>query len=269
MAERLDLWMLPSLAVSLVLVFSFHRAWRTSGERYLAIWAMAYTFWALRYTLGTARPFVPEPAWAWILPTLVYVRATLFLWGGGEMVDRRVPNWWWPVLAVAATWAFVVPLDAGPWRVVPTYWVFAVGVLWVAFALASSERFPRLERHLAAWPMGLYGAMQLSFPWRHTALQGAAPVMYLVTSVTQFAFVIGILVIHYRTAEVRLAEHHRALGVALRRALAGHLTVCSGCYSIRGDEGRWASPEQYVKTRSGTRFSHGICPECVEEHYGL
>lgn len=60
---------------------------------------------------------------------------------------------------------------------------------------------------------------------------------------------------------------------ALERALAevktlrGILPICSFCKKIRDDDGYWSQVEVYVSERSHADFSHGICPDCMEEHY--
>ncbi len=39
------------------------------------------------------------------------------------------------------------------------------------------------------------------------------------------------------------------------------------CKKIRDDEGSWDQIERYISQHSGVKFSHGICPNCMEEHY--
>lgn len=49
--------------------------------------------------------------------------------------------------------------------------------------------------------------------------------------------------------------------------LRGILPICSYCKKIRNDEGSWDQVEVYVKQRADVQFSHGICPDCFEEHF--
>jgi hypothetical protein len=51
------------------------------------------------------------------------------------------------------------------------------------------------------------------------------------------------------------------------KLLEGFLTVCSFCKKIKTD-GKWIPIEEFISKRSPTTFSHGLCPECMEEHYG-
>ena len=46
--------------------------------------------------------------------------------------------------------------------------------------------------------------------------------------------------------------------------LHGILPVCSYCKRIRSDTDSWHQMEAYISAHSAVRFSHGVCPECVE-----
>ena len=54
------------------------------------------------------------------------------------------------------------------------------------------------------------------------------------------------------------------------RTLRELLSICSYCKRIRddgdGDGDRWQSVESYIARHTATRFSHGICPTCFEQH---
>jgi DNA-binding response OmpR family regulator len=50
-------------------------------------------------------------------------------------------------------------------------------------------------------------------------------------------------------------------------ALSGLLPICSQCKKIRSDEGYWQQLEVYISDHCDAKFSHGICPDCVLEHY--
>ncbi len=41
------------------------------------------------------------------------------------------------------------------------------------------------------------------------------------------------------------------------------LPICSYCKNIRDDEGSWERMEIYISSHSDTKFSHGICPDCL------
>ena len=51
------------------------------------------------------------------------------------------------------------------------------------------------------------------------------------------------------------------------RTLRAILPTCSCCGRIRRDDGGWESLEEHVGSQTDARFSHGVCPPCLEEHY--
>lgn len=51
------------------------------------------------------------------------------------------------------------------------------------------------------------------------------------------------------------------------KTLEGILPICMHCKKIRDDQGYWNQIEKYIDEHSAAKFSHGICPECLKEHY--
>ena len=51
------------------------------------------------------------------------------------------------------------------------------------------------------------------------------------------------------------------------KTLHGLLPICMHCKKIRDDLGRWSPVEEYVQKRTEARFSHGLCPHCLETNY--
>ena len=50
--------------------------------------------------------------------------------------------------------------------------------------------------------------------------------------------------------------------------LEGLLPICSFCKKIRDQNDQWQVLEKYITERSPATFSHGVCPDCMREHYG-
>ena len=48
-------------------------------------------------------------------------------------------------------------------------------------------------------------------------------------------------------------------------ALKGILPICASCKKIRDNQGHWHPVEVYIERHSEADFSHGICPECMED----
>lgn len=74
------------------------------------------------------------------------------------------------------------------------------------------------------------------------------------------------------TESKRAAEEREELVRKLQAALAEVQTlreilpICSYCRKIRDDENYWHTVEDYIGQHTTTRFSHGICPHCLESH---
>ena len=65
--------------------------------------------------------------------------------------------------------------------------------------------------------------------------------------------------------QLRVAELETALSHVKR--LEGLLPICMHCKRIRDPANAWHRIEAYITERSEAQFSHGICSECLEEHY--
>ena len=68
------------------------------------------------------------------------------------------------------------------------------------------------------------------------------------------------------TLQERLANKVAELQATLDkvRQLRGLLPICSYCKRIRNDENYWERVEVYVTEHSDAKFTHGICPSCLE-----
>lgn len=263
--------LLPNLASSLVLAWAFLHVWRLYRERYLLLWLGAALAWVARYAWGIVVPGLPGGAdqWLWVIPFVTLIRGSFFVAGGAVMTGRLVPRWWWMAVAVAAIWLLATG-DSVPRELnyLPVYLTFAAGALWVGVLLGRHTPFPRFERQLVAWSLVLYGLLQLTFPWAPTLLAPLAPLAFLLSSLFQLTLALGVVMVYFRSLEAALGEAHARLAVALTRALSGHLEVCEYCHSVPEGGDRWVSLEAHLGDRTGASFSHGICPDCLERHYG-
>ena len=68
----------------------------------------------------------------------------------------------------------------------------------------------------------------------------------------------------------RIEAERDTLVAELQTALAevdtlqDFLPICSYCRKIRDDENYWQTVESYISSHTKTRFSHGICPSCMD-----
>ena len=51
------------------------------------------------------------------------------------------------------------------------------------------------------------------------------------------------------------------------KTLKGIVPICSDCKKVRDDKGYWEQVESYVQRHSDAKFSHGLCPDCVEKYF--
>jgi len=64
-----------------------------------------------------------------------------------------------------------------------------------------------------------------------------------------------------------LTQKNELLEAALAqiKRLEGIIPICSYCKKIRDDKQSWHQLEEYISNHSDALFSHGMCPDCVEE----
>ncbi len=66
---------------------------------------------------------------------------------------------------------------------------------------------------------------------------------------------------------VQLESIVRDLKQALEeiKTLRGLIPICAWCKKIRDDSGFWQHLESYLRTHTEAEFTHGLCPECLEQ----
>jgi soluble cytochrome b562 len=86
-----------------------------------------------------------------------------------------------------------------------------------------------------------------------------------------FNFMIIALERNERLLKEKIEELEQALGHI--KKLEGILPICSYCKRIRNqgskaeDQRSWIKLENYLTTRTDARFSHSICPGCLEKYF--
>lgn len=68
---------------------------------------------------------------------------------------------------------------------------------------------------------------------------------------------------------LELLERNETLARSLDeiRVLRGILPICAACKKVRNEAGYWEQVEAYITTHSEAMFSHGLCPDCLEQLY--
>lgn len=59
----------------------------------------------------------------------------------------------------------------------------------------------------------------------------------------------------------------RQLQMALNnvKRLGGLIPICGHCKKIRADDGYWTQVERYIEQHSEAEFTHGLCPDCIQQ----
>jgi PAS domain S-box-containing protein len=67
--------------------------------------------------------------------------------------------------------------------------------------------------------------------------------------------------------EQELIARNEELSAALRQVkeLQGIVPICMYCKNIRDDENYWHKVEAFISEHSKAKFSHCVCPECMEK----
>jgi len=157
----------------------------------------------------------------------------------------RVNPWWWT--AVAASFLAFDYFGGGGTEfptlyLVPVIFAAWYSGKWAAIALAIAVSL----LHTLVLILGWHGE-DLTLPILMTLVRGV---------------VVSVLALWF----ARLSEHERQLHRYVVK-LEGLLPICSHCKSIKNEAGQWESLEAFMSERSDADFSHGLCPNCVREHY--
>ena len=49
--------------------------------------------------------------------------------------------------------------------------------------------------------------------------------------------------------------------------LKGLLPICASCKRIKDERGAWQLLEVYLQSHSEAKFTHGVCPDCLQKLY--
>ena len=122
-------------------------------------------------------------------------------------------------------------------------WLIVAGFAVVAAAIWIDECFDLPHR--------LFGTPSTAMNLHEAAFESS------------FVIILGAMVVFFARRLMRRIAH-----------LESMLPICSFCKKIREPgadpekQESWKPVERYINARTGTQFSHGLCPECMMKHYG-
>ena len=154
-----------------------------------------------------------------------------------------------PVLVCLALAVWVLAIDYGTGRSVQFPIVYAIPIGLAAWKLMRRPAYigavllptVRLLFHLSWSDAGPQGVDLLNFPI--TAL-----------SLSLYAHLV-----------LRTSRQTQALQRQVQR-LEGILPICASCKRIRNKDGVYEQMESYISAHSEARFTHGLCPDCVDTY---
>lgn len=148
----------------------------------------------------------------------------------------------------------------------------SIAILLLDFVTGPYIMFPIffvIPVALAAWHHGLVFALVLSviLPVGRLFIalyvDHSMPLTYAITNagirVAVLAFIAALT--------SRTAHQTRELAREVK-LLEGILPICMFCKRIRDNAQEWQQLEAYICEHSEADFSHGLCPECAQKHYG-
>lgn len=234
---------------------------RLPGDRWrlaalVTITGLFYALDRVRFVLADAPPAWTDPV-VWGGWSLVVVSAATLPWvfrlETRRALDRLAFGW---VLVAVAISSLLLLVNPRPNVVSPILGVLLLHLL---------VQLPAWKRAL---PAGLFSAAAVGAVTGSAEAQGAASFFALASLL--FANVIGLraatLLEDERRARFRtLLARERAIERADRLDLL--MPLCRECGRIRDDAGYWQDVVAYLEAHSDYRFSHGICPACVRDHF--
>ncbi len=168
------------------------------------------------------------------------------------------------------------PILAGRWVVgtglAVLTWETAIGggqgfaMLWFfAFPLVAFFILGAREG-LAVVVLSILVVVFLALLWPPSRVHYAATGLRMVVTYTVVSALAWMLESSRHRYDLELRREKAELRDALDqiRTLRSMLPICAWCKKIRDDEGYWSELESYFTHHSDVRFTHGICPTCLE-----
>ena len=253
------------LAVLLTVYWSAHRKTLTIRHWVLSAWILT-----IADVLFAARPILPYPLGR-LLPTLGVTIGHAVMLVAAQETARLRPR---PGLAGGLVAVHAAALVAFLFLEQPSHWRMVVnGVVWGGCSIVTAWCLRQGAAHfwesLAAPATvlvvhGLFHGLRVGLAMLFAGLgwTEAAAVLQIVgdleVSFFMVALFVGLLIAYLRV------WHEELMSVQAEvRTLSGLLPMCAWCKKVRDDEGYWEQVEEYFSRRSGLKFTHGVCADCM------
>jgi len=228
------------------------------------VFAMLLVQWPI---VGFGQPAID------LLAAITMVAFVLLIWGPGRIVQRR------PYIAAMVIGLLMVTLLPLALVVLPSYSILALGdfsvvVVGAALLVTLNERTHRL------WLLTAGSALLVALAL--TSVNDTTRAQCLLIGIASIAVSVAgnslvqrrrerswrqVTLLRLQRRRLRESVAHLEAARVTIRTLEGVLPICAHCKRIRDAANQWVRVEAYVEQRSGAHFSHGICPDCIAEHY--
>lgn len=191
--------------------------------------------------------FLARPGRSW--PQLLGVGATL--------ATSLAFTWWWPSLRARVATGEAIYLV----QVSHCLWLVVRGI---APALGGRNRLLELVLGLqAGWGALRVVMVTLGDGSSGPLLDGdfARNLTFLLYPTTTAVLTFGLTVLDLQRVEADLRA-----SVEEVRTLRGIIPICATCKKVR-EGADWTRIDAYVQQHTEAQFSHGICPECLDQLY--
>jgi len=233
----------------------------------LAAWTMA-----LADVLFASRPELPR----WVartVPTLLVTVGHAELLLGARKTSGLSIKWLVVVFTVVLHGAgliyYLAQDQPSRWRMVFN------GVIWAMFSVASYWSLRKAQRPFwrslvapanAFLVHGIFHCVRLVLATL-CVVYGWTQVQFWLQAVSDFevSFFMVALFVGLLVANLQMRNQELSNALAEVQTLTGLLPICAWCKKVRNDEGYWQRVEDYLATRSGLKFTHGICTDCYNE----
>ncbi len=263
---------LTNIVVCAIIAVLMTHAWRQDGGGQMRLWMLAAWTMLVADILFAARPVMPESIGRIAPTTLVTVGQAILLCGARLCAGLSIPR-----VATAGliglhllllTIFYLVDPDS-IWRRVSNGLIWAGLSIWSYASLRQSPRVFWAPLPAPARIFVLHAGFHLvriissALAGDSEGRWGAAVGIMgdLEVSFFMIALFVGLLI-------ANLQRRNQELSAALAevKTLTGLLPICAWCKKIRDDDGYWTQVDEYFRSRTDIRFTHGICSDCSSEH---
>lgn len=253
------------------------------------VWVLAYLTYGVGLLLLMARGLIPDFL-SVVVSNLMTSGTPLLTWIGAQIFfGRRRPLWPFLILlgllvaGLSYYWYLAPSLGARIVLIALVMGGLCLASAWDLWRLPGPDL--RQASRFTALSVAVYGLLALSrgltpftsqaldAPFQNTIFHG----LFFMGSV-----LVGIIPsygmitmnaqrlegeLNAREAEVRATVDELTRALAEVQTLSDLLPICSACKKVRDDAGYWQQVDNYFAQHSGVRFSHGICPDCLDRLY--